>query len=89
MINLIKRHKLYSRKINKGDSSVTKALLRMKGHLKLIKNVLYRKTILDNSPEKKNEVSTHSAQSLDYKGIEGLSQSSRSSRNSKDTQPFK
>ena len=37
VINLIKRHKLYSRKIKKGDSSVAKALLRMKGQLKLIK----------------------------------------------------
>ena len=35
--NLIKKHKLYSRKIKKGDSSVTKALLRIKGQLKLIK----------------------------------------------------
>ena len=52
VINLIKRHKLYSKKI-KGDSRVTKALLRMKGQLKLIKNVLYRKTILDNSAERK------------------------------------
>ena len=53
VIHLIKRHKLYSRKIKKGDSSVTKALLRMKGQLKLIKDVLYRKTILDNSAEMK------------------------------------
>ena len=53
IIALIKRHKLYSRKIKKGDSSVTKALLRMKGQLKLIKGVLYRKTILDNSAERK------------------------------------
>ena len=37
----------------KGDSSVTKALLRMKGQLKLIKGVLYRKNILDNSAERK------------------------------------
>ena len=43
VVNLIKRHKLNSRKIKKGDSSVTKALLRMKGQLKLIKGVLYRK----------------------------------------------
>ena len=42
-----------SREIKKGDSSVTKALLRMKGQLKLIKGVLYRKTILDNSVERK------------------------------------
>ena len=55
VINLIKRHKLYSRKIKKGDSSVSKALLRMKGQLKLIKNVLYRKTILDNSTERKSK----------------------------------
>ena len=53
VINLIKKHKLYSRKIKKDDSSVTKPLLRMKGHLKLIKIVLYRKTILDNSAERK------------------------------------
>ena len=53
IIALIKKHKLYSRKIKKGDSSVTKALLRMKGQLKLIKSVLYRKTILDNSSERK------------------------------------
>ena len=53
IIALIKRHKLYSRKIKKGDSSVTKALLRMKGQLKLVKGVLYRKTILDNSAERK------------------------------------
>ena len=53
MINLIKRHKLYSRKIKKGDSSITKALLRMKGQLKLIRSVLYRKPILDNSAERK------------------------------------
>ena len=53
IITLIKRHKLYSRKIMKGDPSVTKTLLRMKGKLKLIKGVLYRKTILDNSVERK------------------------------------
>ena len=53
IIALIRRHKLYSRKIKKGDSSVTKALLRMKGQLKLIKSVLYRKPILDNSTERK------------------------------------
>ena len=53
IIALIKRHKLYSREIKKGDSSVAKALLRMKGQLKLIKGVLYRKTILDNSSERK------------------------------------
>ena len=52
IIALIKRHKLYSRKVKKVYSSVTKALLRMKGQLKLIKDVLYRKTILDNSAEK-------------------------------------
>ena len=32
VISLIRKHKLYSRKIRKGDSSVTKALLRMKVH---------------------------------------------------------
>ena len=53
IIALIKSHKLYSRKIKKGDSSVTKALLRIKGQLKLIKGVLYRKTILDNSVERR------------------------------------
>ena len=53
VISLIRKHKLYSRKIKKGDSSVTKALLRMKGQLKLIKSVLYRKTILDDSAERK------------------------------------
>ena len=53
VVNLIKRHKLYSRKIKKGDSSVTKALLRMKGQLKLIKGILYRKTILDSSAERR------------------------------------
>ena len=37
----------------KGDSSVTKALLRMKGQLKLVKCVLYRKTIVDNGAERK------------------------------------
>ena len=47
----MKRHKLYSRKIKKDDSNVTKALLRMKGQLKLVKGVLYRKTSLDNSVE--------------------------------------
>ena len=46
VIDLIKRHKLYSRKIKKGDSSVTKALLRMQGQLNLINDVLNRKTIL-------------------------------------------
>ena len=51
VVNLIKRHKLYSRTIKKGDSDVTRALLRMKGQLKLINCVLYRKTILDNSAE--------------------------------------
>ena len=54
VINIIKRHKLYSRKIKKGGSSVTKALLRMKGQLKLIKYVLYRKTILNNSAERES-----------------------------------
>ena len=53
VINLIKKHKLYSRKIKKGDSSVTKALPRIKGQLKLIKSLLYRKTILDSSTERK------------------------------------
>ena len=53
IIALIKRKKLYSRKIKKGDSSVTKALLRVKGQLKLVKGVLYRKTLLDNSTERK------------------------------------
>ena len=53
IITLIKRHKLYSRKIKKGDSSVLKALPRMKGQLKLIESVLYRRTILDNSAERK------------------------------------
>ena len=43
IIALIKRKKLYSRKIKKGDSSVTKALLRVKGQLKLVKGVLYKK----------------------------------------------
>ena len=53
IIALIKSHKLYPRNIKKGDSSVTKTLLRIKGQLKLIKGVLYRKTILDNSVERK------------------------------------
>ena len=53
IIALIKRKKLYSRKIKKGDSNVTKALLRVKGQLKLVKGVLYRKTLLDNSAERK------------------------------------
>ena len=53
VISLIGKHKLYSRKIKKGDSSVTKTLLRMKGQLKLIKSVVYRKTFLDNSAERK------------------------------------
>ena len=53
VINLIEKYKLYSSKIKKGDSSVTKALLRIKGQLKLIKSVLYRKPILDNSTERK------------------------------------
>ena len=53
IIALIRRKRLYSRKIKKGDSSVTKALLRMKGQLKLVKGVLYRKTILDNNAERK------------------------------------
>ena len=53
VIILIRKHKLYSRRTKKGDSSVTKVLLRMKGQLKFIKNVLYRKTILDNSAERK------------------------------------
>ena len=53
VIGIIRTHKLYSRKVKKGDSSVTKALLRMKGQLKLIQSVLYRKTILDNNAERK------------------------------------
>ena len=53
IIGLSRKHRLYSRKIKKGDSSVTKALLRMKGQLKLIKNVLYRKTILATSAEQR------------------------------------
>ena len=56
IITLIKRHKLYPRRIKKGDSSVTKALLRMKGQLKLIKSVLLRKTIVDNSAERKPRI---------------------------------
>ena len=43
IIALIKRKKLYPRIIKKGDSSVTKALLRVKGQLKLVKGVLYRR----------------------------------------------
>ena len=43
VVNLIRRH-IYPRKIKMGDSSVTKALLRIKGQLKLIKGVLDRKT---------------------------------------------
>ena len=39
VINLIKKHKLYSRKIKRGDSIVTKALLKIKGQLKLIKKL--------------------------------------------------
>ena len=53
IIALIKGKKLYSRKIKKGDSNVTKALLRVKGQLKLVRGVLYRKTLLDNSAERK------------------------------------
>ena len=53
IIALIKEKKLYSRKIKKGDSNVTKALLRVKGQLKLVRGVLYRKTLLDNSAERK------------------------------------
>ena len=40
VISLIRKHKLYSRKIKKGYSSVTKALLRIKGQLKLIKSTV-------------------------------------------------
>ena len=53
IIGLIRKHRLYSRKIKKGDSSISKALLRNKGQLKLIKNILYRKTILETKDEKK------------------------------------
>ena len=53
IIALTKGKKLYSRKIKKGDSNVTKALLRVKGQLKLVRGVLYRKTLLDNSAERK------------------------------------
>ena len=56
IIALIKGKKLYSRKIKKGDSNVTKALLRIKGQLKLVKGVLYRKTLLDNSAERKSRM---------------------------------
>ena len=56
IIALIKGKKLYSRKIKKGDSNVTKALLRIKGQLKLVKSVLYRKTLLDNSAERKSKM---------------------------------
>ena len=60
----------------------------MKGQLKLVKGVLYRKTILDNSAERKPKFQLNSAQLLDYKSIEVLSQSSMSSRYSKNTQSF-
>ena len=53
IIALIKRKKLYSRKTEKGDSSVTNGLLRMKGQLKLVKGVRYRKTIQENNAERK------------------------------------
>ena len=53
IVGLIKKHRLYSRKIKKGDSSITKTLLRKKGQLKLIKNILYRETILETKDEKK------------------------------------
>ena len=53
IVGPIRKHRLYSRKIKKGDSSVTKALLRIKGQLKLIKNVLYRKTILATNAEQR------------------------------------
>ena len=71
VVNLIKRHKLYSRKIKKGDSSVTKALLRMKGQLKLIKGVLYRKTILDNSAERKPRFQLILPQHLTTRALKG------------------
>ena len=56
IVGLIKKHRLYSRKIKKGDSSITKALLRNKGQLKLIKNILYRKTILETKDEMKPQL---------------------------------
>ena len=43
IVGLIKKHRLYSKKIKKDDSSITKALLRNKGQLKLIKNILETK----------------------------------------------
>ena len=53
IVGLIQKHRLYSRKIKKGDPGITKALLRNKGQLKLIKNILYRKTILETKDERK------------------------------------
>ena len=43
---------LPSRKIKKGDNSILKTPLRMKNQLKLVKGILYRKTLLETSAEK-------------------------------------
>ena len=72
IVGLIKKHRLYSRKLKKGDSSITKALLRIKGQLKVIKNVLYRKTILETKDEKKPRLQLILPGHLTTKVLNGL-----------------
>ena len=72
IIGLIRKYRLYSRKIKKGDSSITKALLRNKEQLKLIKNILYRKTILETKDEKKPRLQLILPSHLTTKVLNGL-----------------
>ena len=72
IVGLIRKHRLYSRKIKKGDSSITKALLRNKGQLKLIKNILYRKTILETKDGKKPRLQLILPSHLTTKVLNGL-----------------
>ena len=71
IVGLIKKHRPYSRKIKKGDSSITKAL-RNKGQLKLIKNILYRKNILETKDEKKPRLQLILPSHLTKKVLNGL-----------------
>ena len=70
VVNFIRKHKLYPRKIKKGDSSVIKALLRMKGQLKLIKGAYcIEKPFWDNSAERKPRFQLIFTQAFVNKGI--------------------
>ena len=52
IIKLIESDQLFKRKLHRKDSSEVKALLRIRKSLKLSKDILYRKSYIDNSSSK-------------------------------------